>query len=147
MNDAFDDKNAGRQRPHSNPPDDMVAMGSLDDELEADERRGQGSVSPMPAARASASHSPGARGLDSLAFVMDVPVEVTVEIGRRSMKIAEVLRLGPGSVLELDKASGEPLDILVNNRLVARGEAVVVGERYGIRLTEVLVNEETRGGQ
>ncbi|MDX2055317.1 MAG: flagellar motor switch protein FliN [Polyangiaceae bacterium] len=147
MTDAFDEKNPGRPRPHSNPPDDMVSMGSLDEELDADERRGHPGVAPMPAAKASASHGPGARGLDSLAFVMDVPVEVTVEIGRRTMKIADVLRLGPGSVLELDKASGEPLDILVNNRLVARGEAVVVGERYGIRLTEVLVNEDTRGGQ
>lgn len=82
---------------------------------------------------------------ESLAFVLDVPVELTVEIGRRTLKIAEVLRLGPGSVLELEKASGEPLDIYVNNRLVARGEAVVVGERYGVRLTEVFVNDP-RGG-
>lgn len=72
---------------------------------------------------------------------MDVPVELTIELGRKSMKIAEVLRLGPGSVLELDKVSGEPLDIYVNNRLIARGEAVVIGERYGVRLTEVLISE------
>jgi flagellar motor switch protein FliN/FliY len=76
---------------------------------------------------------------------MDVPVAVTVELGRRQVRIAEVLRLGPGSVLELDKASGEPLDLYVNNRLIARGEAVVVGERYGIRLTEVVINEERQG--
>jgi flagellar motor switch protein FliN/FliY len=75
---------------------------------------------------------------EDLGFVMDVPVEVTVEIGRRKMRIADVLKIGPGTVLELDKASGESLDILVNNRLLARGEAVVVGERYGIRLTEVV---------
>jgi len=53
------------------------------------------------------------------------------------MSVAEVLRLGPGSIIELSKASGEPLDIYVNNRLVARGEAVVVGERYGARILEV----------
>ena len=75
---------------------------------------------------------------------MDVPVAVTVELGRRNVRIAEVLRLGPGSVLELDKASGEPLDLYVNNRLIARGEAVVIGERYGIRLTEVVMNDESR---
>jgi flagellar motor switch protein FliN/FliY len=80
--------------------------------------------------------------VDSLGFVMDVPIEVTVEIGRRSMKIADILRLGPGSVLELDKVSGEPLDIYVNGRLIARGEAVVVGDHYGVRLTEVLVVDE-----
>jgi flagellar motor switch protein FliN/FliY len=82
------------------------------------------------------------RGGDSLAFVMDVPVELTIELGRKQVKIADILRLGPGSVLELDKANGEPLDVYVNNRLVARGEAVVVGERYGVRLTEVLVGDE-----
>ncbi len=81
------------------------------------------------------------RNIDSLGFVMDVPVEVTVELGRRRVRIGEVLRLGPGSVLELSKSNGEPLDIYVNDRLIARGEAVVVGERYGVRLTEVLVVE------
>jgi flagellar motor switch protein FliN len=75
-------------------------------------------------------------------FVLDVPVEVTIELGRKSMRIADVLKVGPGSVLELDKVSGEPLDIYVNNRLIARGEAVVIGERYGVRLTEVLLQED-----
>lgn len=79
--------------------------------------------------------------IEGIAFVMDVPVEVTVEVGRRKMKIAEVLRLGPGSVLELDSAAGDPLNIYVNNRLIARGEAVVVGDRYGVRLVEVLAGE------
>lgn len=101
-------------------------------------------VSPMPAG--SADPAPSAlRSIDSLGFVMDVPVELTVVIGRKSMKIGEILRLGPGSVLELDKASGEPLDIYANGRLIARGEAVVVGERYGVRLTEVLVMDELGG--
>ena len=81
---------------------------------------------------------------EGLAFVMDVPVEVTVEIGRRKMRIAEILRLGTGAVLELSKASDEPLDIYVNNRPIARGEAVVVGDHYGIRVTEVLTAEQVR---
>ena len=85
------------------------------------------------------------RSADSLSFVMDVPVELTIELGRKTTKIGEILRLGPGSILELSKANGEPLDVYVNNRLIARGEAVVVGERYGIRLTEVVVNDEGRG--
>jgi flagellar motor switch protein FliN/FliY len=96
----------------------------------------------VPAANAESASSNLARGIDSLGFVMDVPVEVTVELGRRRVRIGEVLRLGPGSVLELSKANGEPLDIYVNDRLIARGEAVVVGERYGVRLTEVLVTEQ-----
>jgi len=87
----------------------------------------------------------GSRGGDGLSFVMDVPVELTIELGRKTTKIGEVLRLGPGSILELNKANGEPLHVYVNNRLIARGEAVVVGERYGIRLTEVVVNDDGRG--
>lgn len=82
------------------------------------------------------------RSADSLGFVMDVPVELCVEIGRRVMRLGELLKLGPGSVLELDKLSGEPLDIYANRKLVARGEAVVIGERYGVRLSEVLVVDE-----
>ncbi|MCC6748494.1 MAG: flagellar motor switch protein FliN [Deltaproteobacteria bacterium] len=73
-------------------------------------------------------------GIDLL---MDVPLQVSVELGRRRMLVAEVLKLGPGSVVELAKASGEPLDIYVNDRLVARGEAVMIGERYGVRITEI----------
>ncbi|HEX3598314.1 MAG TPA: flagellar motor switch protein FliN [Polyangiaceae bacterium] len=99
-------------------------------------------ASPLPTGSADSSSASAQRGIDSLGFVMDVPVELTVVIGRKSMKIGEILRLGPGSVLELDKASGEPLDIFANGRLIARGEAVVVGERYGVRLTEVLVMDE-----
>ena len=82
---------------------------------------------------------PSSKGMN---FVMDVPVELTIELGRRDMKISDVLKLGPGSTLELDKVSGDPLDIYVNNQLIARGEAVVIGERYGVRLTEVMVHEE-----
>jgi len=80
-----------------------------------------------------------------MGFVMDVPVELTVELGRKRVRIGDVLRLSPGSILELDKTNGDPLDIYVNERLVARAEAVVIGERYGVRITEVLVVEETRG--
>lgn len=102
------------------------------------------SISPMPAADVGAPPPQALRGIDSLGFVMDVPVELRVEIGRRTMRIAEILRLGPGSILELSKANGEPLDVYVNDRLVAQGEAVVVGERYGVRITEVLVMDEPR---
>lgn len=70
-------------------------------------------------------------------LLRDVGVEVTVEIGRKSMTIAEVLKLRNGSLLELAKAKGEPLDILVNGKLLGRGEVVVVGDRYGVRITEL----------
>jgi flagellar motor switch protein FliN/FliY len=75
---------------------------------------------------------------DDLGLLLDVPVHVTVELGRRSLPIGEVVQLGPGAIVELGKAAGESLDILVNGKLVARGEAVVVGEKYGVRITEVM---------
>ncbi len=106
-----------------------------------------GMPGPNPDATQYAGASPVAnQNSVGMNFVLDVPVEVTIELGRRNMRIAEVLRLGPGSTLELDKVSGDPLDIYVNNQLIARGEAVVIGERYGVRLTEVLVNGMERTG-
>lgn len=67
----------------------------------------------------------------------DVEVEITVEIGRCRKRIADVLRLAPGQTVELTKAAGEPVDIYVNDRLLGRGEAVVLGDRYGVRITEL----------
>ncbi len=87
---------------------------------------------------------PSGQGLENMSFVMDVPVDVTVEIGRKKMRIAELLKLGPASILELDKTVGEPLDVYVNNRRIARGEVVQVGENYGLRLTEIS-HEEAKG--
>jgi flagellar motor switch protein FliN len=101
---------------------------------------------PASSRRGNDSPLNSLRGIEGMGFVLDVPVELTVEIGRKSMRIGEILKLGPGSIIELSKVSGEPLDIYANHRLVARGEAVVVGERYGVRLTEVLVVDDTKGG-
>ena len=81
---------------------------------------------------------PGVLPNADLARILDVKVEVTVELGRRRLSIAEVLALAPNAMLEFFKRSDEPLDIRVNGRLVARGEAVVLGERYGVRVTEVV---------
>jgi flagellar motor switch protein FliN/FliY len=78
---------------------------------------------------------------DPLALLRDVEVELTLEIGRRRMKISEVVTLGPGRTVELEKMAGEPLELLVNGRLIGRGEAVVVGDRYGIRITEIIAQE------
>ncbi|MFN3740631.1 MAG: flagellar motor switch protein FliN [Thermodesulfovibrionales bacterium] len=77
-----------------------------------------------------------------LDFLLDIPLEITVELGRARMLIRDLLQLGQGSILELDKMAGEPLEILVNNRLVARGEVVVVNDKFGIRLTEVISPQE-----
>jgi flagellar motor switch protein FliN/FliY len=77
-----------------------------------------------------------------LDMLLDVPLEVNVELGRTRMTIQDLLTLGPGSVIELDKVAGEALDILVNGRLVARGEAVVVNDKFGIRITDIVSPHE-----
>jgi flagellar motor switch protein FliN/FliY len=71
-------------------------------------------------------------------FILDVPIEVTVELGRTTLLVNELLKLGQGSVIELSKLAGETLEILANQKLVARGEVVVINEKYGVRLTEVV---------
>jgi flagellar motor switch protein FliN/FliY len=71
-------------------------------------------------------------------FLLDIPLEISVELGRTKMLINELLKLGQGSVIELSKLAGETLEILANQKLVARGEVVVVNEKYGIRLTEIM---------
>ena len=73
-----------------------------------------------------------------LDLLMDVSMHVTVELGRSTMMVEEILQLGPGSVVELNKLAGEPVDILVNERLIARGEVVVVDENFGVRVTEII---------
>lgn len=75
--------------------------------------------------------------LDSDAL-QNIPVTLSVEVGRASLKIRDLMHLTQGSVIELDRAAGEPLDLLVNNTVVAQGEIVLVNERYGIRLTRVV---------
>jgi flagellar motor switch protein FliN/FliY len=75
------------------------------------------------------------RGLD---FILDIPLQVTVELGRTQMLVNDLLQLGQGSVVELSKIAGEPMEVLVNQKLIARGEVVVVNEKFGIRLTDVI---------
>ena len=71
-------------------------------------------------------------------FILDIPVQLTVELGRTKIAIKNLLQLAQGSVVELSKFAGEPLEVLVNDKLIARGEVVVVNEKFGIRLTEVI---------
>ncbi|MFV0348753.1 MAG: flagellar motor switch protein FliN [Halodesulfovibrio sp.] len=77
----------------------------------------------------------GKRELD---FILDIPLDVSAELGRTRLLINELLQLGQGSVVELNKLAGEPLEIFVNGKLVARGEAVVINEKFGVRLTDII---------
>lgn len=83
--------------------------------------------------------------LGSLELLKDVEVEITLEIGRQRLRIADVLKLSTGQTLELAKAAGEPLDIFVNGRLLGRGEAIVIGDRYAVRITEIVTPDAAVG--
>lgn len=77
----------------------------------------------------------GTRDLD---FILDIPLDLTVELGRTKMLVNDLLQLGQGSIVELNKIAGEPLEIYINRKLVARGEVVVVNEKFGVRLTDIV---------
>ena len=80
--------------------------------------------------------------LKNLEFIMDIPLQLTVELGRTKMLVRDVLQLNQGSVVELTKLAGEPLDVFVNSKLVARGEAVVINDKFGIRLLDIISPNE-----
>jgi flagellar motor switch protein FliN/FliY len=106
--------------------------------LEQEQR--QRTVTQPPAAEASIPNGmPGDVNLD---VILDVPVTLSMEVGRTRIPIRNLLQLNQGSVVELDRAAGEPLDVFVNGTLVAHGEVVVVNEKFGIRLTDVISPSE-----
>lgn len=110
-------------------------------EAMAQEAAGQ-TESPLPTLAppaASESVSPPDANLERL---LDIPLVLSAQLGNTRMLIKDLLQLGPGSIVELDKLAGEPLEVLVNERLVARGEVVMVNEKFGIRLTDVISPSE-----
>jgi flagellar motor switch protein FliN/FliY len=98
-----------------------------------------GDLAPSPAPAASSSAAAGDANLD---LILDVQVTLSLEVGRARIPIRNLLQLNQGSVVELERVAGEPLDVYVNGTLVAQGEVVVVNERFGVRLTEVVSPSE-----
>ena len=90
----------------------------------------------------SASSGGGESGGNDINMVLDIPVQLSVELGRTKVPIKHILQLGQGSVVELDALAGEPMDVLVNGYLIAQGEVVVVNDKFGIRLTDVVTPSE-----
>ena len=88
-----------------------------------------------------AAKPPAARGSDDLGAVYDIPVQLSAVLGKATMPVSQLLRLGRGAVVELDRKVGESIDILVNNRLVARGEVVILDDRLGVTMTEIIKTE------
>ena len=137
-------------------PDDNTAPAlSADEQLAADwaaaaaESRGESAselsdpadqVSPAPFA-AFAPSAGGTAGND-INMILDIPVQLTVELGRTRIPIKNILQLAQGSVVELEAMAGEPMDVLVNGYLIAQGEVVVVNEKFGIRLTDIVTPSE-----
>jgi flagellar motor switch protein FliN/FliY len=108
--------------------------------LSAPIEKEQVDAQPVRFSPLTASNGPGeVRNID---FLLDVPVTVTVELGRTAMVIREALNLGGGSVVELNKLAGEPVDLLINSKLVARGEVVVVNENFGVKVIDIISPEE-----
>lgn len=116
---------------------------------EADAMMGAQSAASAPPSGDSGASAGGAGGAGSpggkernLSLILDIPLRVTVELGRTKMPVNELLNLTQGSVIELSKLAGEPMEVLVNDKLIARGEAVVVNEKFGVRLTDVISPSE-----
>lgn len=113
-------------------PDPIPAMGMVD----------------LPSFDAPAPETRG--DLDSgtgLGRVRDIPLEVTVELGRTRLLIRDIMDLAPGSIIELDKIAGEPVDLFANGLLVARGEVIVIDDNFGVRVTEIITATERKGAK
>jgi flagellar motor switch protein FliN/FliY len=90
------------------------------------------------------SQNEGGRNNRELGAVYDIPVQISAVLGRANMQVSQLLKLGRGAVVELDRKVGEAIDIYVNNRLVARGEVVIVDERLGVTMTEIIKSDRTQ---
>jgi len=106
-------------------------------EQEQDDK-GENTPPEMTEAGQGAEESEQPAGARDLSFILDIPLEISVELGRTRMLVNDLLQLGQGSVVELTRLSDQPMDIYVNGKLFARGEVVVVNEKFGVRLTDVV---------
>jgi flagellar motor switch protein FliN/FliY len=113
--------------------DDLVSAASEEEEAEIEVAGGEDET-----LAASILGAASADPVEELGAIYDVPVQLSAVLGKASMPVSQLLRLGRGAVLELDRKVGESIDILVNNRLVARGEVVIVDERIGVTMTEII---------
>ncbi len=125
--------------------DDDLGQDDMADEwaaaLEQQENRDGDSVQSMELDEFS-EDAGGGTGRPDLDVILDIPVSISMEVGRTAITIRNLLQLNQGSVIELDRLAGEPLDVLVNGTLIAHGEVVVVNEKFGIRMTDVISPSE-----
>ena len=111
---------------------------------EKDQKDSKDSEDPKVEEQATEGVEPGEdeleeqEGANQLDFILDIPLELSVELGRTKMLVNNLLQLGQGSIVELNKLAGEPLEVYINRKLIARGEVVVVNEKFGVRLTDII---------
>mgnify|MGYP003393674783 CR=1 FL=1 len=130
------------------PPDEEElswadAMQDLERQKEMIRAEAQGKAAPLPFVSAPGSDkkaAPGASGVElpNLQFILDIPLQVTVELGRKRLLVHDLLQLSQGSVIELSKQIGEPFEVLINQKLIARGEIVVINDKFGVRITDII---------
>lgn len=138
--EPMDSNTVGGDDQASSEASEQVAQRAIDESEEAAATLGQlDTLQPTAETRPDVSAKPMA----SINFLLDVPLDVTVELGRTKIALRDMLQLGPGSVIELDKLIGEPVDLLVNERPIAKGEVVVFDESFGVRITDI-INPEDR---
>ena len=117
---------------------DDIETGDPQPEIEPETPPSAETSKPSELSQNTAADQPA----NNMDFILDVPLEITVELGRTKMVIYDLLKLSQGSVIELSKAAGENLEILANQKLIARGETVVINDKFGVRLTEVISPQE-----
>lgn len=148
--EAMAEQAAAEQGAGSGDDDDPWAEALAEQEaFEASADEPAAAVAPTPAPQSAGERvfRPLDRGKEGgaprdLEMIMDIPVKLTVELGRTKLTIKQLLELAQGSVVELDGLAGEPMDILINGYLIAQGEVVVVDDKYGIRITEIITPSE-----
>ena len=133
------------------PAEDELApetMPQRDAEPEAAETAAIGSgMVDLPRFDAPPPSFSTAEGASGLGRVRDIPLEVTVELGRTRLLIRDILDLSPGAIIELDKVAGEPVDLFANGMLVARGEVIVIDDNFGVRVTEIITAADRKSGE
>jgi flagellar motor switch protein FliN/FliY len=115
------------------------AMEDLERQKQMIQDQAQAQTSPVALESSASKPSPSpSHGLPNLQFILDIPLLVTVELGRKRLLVHDLLQLSQGSVIELAKQIGEPFEVLINQKLIARGEIVVINDKFGVRITDII---------
>lgn len=119
-------------------PGEAKAAEESETQIKAEDSKAQTKAEVKTAQFANVQDTAKPAAQRNIDFILDIPLNITVELGKTQMLINDLLQLGQGSVVELSKLAGEPMEVLVNQKLIARGEVVVVNEKFGVRLTDIV---------